>query len=81
MENGEAMETNYFTTTESQDSGMKFLLPLLLFWKIIPDTTAQSKQPPGDHGGNLNRFKPLIMQPKNPCKIIWTTCCHVPILF
>lgn len=46
------METNYFTTTESQDSGMKFLLPLLLFWKIVINNIAQSKQPPTEHGEN-----------------------------
>lgn len=67
MDNEEAMETNYFTTSESQDSGTKFLLPLLLFWNII-DVTAQSEQSPTEHGENqrsdLHCFKPLIKIPK-----------------
>lgn len=48
MENG--METNYFTTTEPQDSGTEFLLPLLLCWKIITDVRAHRKQLPVEHG-------------------------------
>lgn len=72
MENG--TETNYFATTEPQDSGTEFLLPSLLCWKIITFVRVHMKLSPHRAWGNprsiLHRFKPLIKKPKKPHKII-----------
>lgn len=82
MDNEEAMETNYFTTSESQDSGTKFLLPLLLFWNII-DVTAQSSHPQnmGKTRGQTCTVSNLLLRYQKRHKTIWTMCCQVPILF
>lgn len=73
-------QTIFTTLFSSQDSGTKFLHPLLFFWKLIIDITAQSKQPPTEHGEKqrsvLHCSKPLIKKPEKPHQPIWVTGSH-----